>query len=185
MFFLIIMVHNGSNITICEALSMFHFSTLSIYNCCWVSLRIIDVRRLLCLYTIFTLVEWLIDWTGYLNELKISRNAKHAFIHHWIVCITYCVIANPSMSMISGAWKSTTSQTGVTTLQPTELVDDCCLHSSNQKYVSQIDISQLITHMEAILTDFRFYTNYANIHISEYFYLSLLFLYYRIQSIYW
>ena len=30
--------------------------------------------------------------------------------------------------------------------------------------------------MEAILTDFRFYTNYANIHISKYFYLSLLLL---------
>ena len=82
------------------------------------------------------------------------------------------MIARPSMSMISGAWKSTTSQTGVTNLQPTELVDDCCLQSSNQKYVSQIDISQLITRMEAILTDFRFYTNYSDIYISEYFYLS-------------
>ena len=82
------------------------------------------------------------------------------------------MIARPSMSMISGAWKSTTSQTGVTNLQPTELVDDCCLQSSNQKYVSQIDISQLITRLEAILTDFRFYTNYSDIHISEYFYLS-------------
>ena len=60
----------------------------------------------------------------------------------------------------------------MTTLQPTELVDDCRLQSSNQKYVSQIDISQLITHMEAILTDFRFYTNYSDIHISKYFYLS-------------
>ena len=82
------------------------------------------------------------------------------------------MIASPSMSMISGAWKSTTQRTGVTTLQPTELVDDCCLQSSNQKYVSQIDISLLTTNMEAILTDFRFYTNYADIHISEYFYLS-------------
>ena len=82
------------------------------------------------------------------------------------------MIASPSMSMISGAWKSTTPQTGVTNLQPTELVNDCCLQSSNQKYVSQIDISQLITYMEAILTDFRFYIHYANIHISsEYFYL--------------
>ena len=76
--------------------------------------------------------------------------------------------------MISGAWKSTAQRTGVTNLQPTELVDDCCLQSSNQKYVSQFDISQLITHMEAILTYFRFYTSYANIHISKYFYLSLL-----------
>ena len=81
------------------------------------------------------------------------------------------MIARPSMSIISGAWKSTTSQTGGTNLQPTEFIDDCCLQSSNQKYVSQFDISQLITHMEAILTDFRFYTNYADIHISEYFYL--------------
>ena len=86
------------------------------------------------------------------------------------------MIARPSMSMSSGAWKSTTPQTGVTNLQPTELVNDCCLQSSNQKYVSQFDISQLTTHMEAILTDFRFYTNYANIHISKYFYLSLLLL---------
>ena len=77
------------------------------------------------------------------------------------------------MSMISGAWKSATPQTGVTNLQPTELVDDCCLQSNNQKYVSQIDISQLITRIEAILTDFRFYTNYADIHISKYFYLLL------------
>ena len=84
------------------------------------------------------------------------------------------MIASPSMSMISGARKSVTSQTGVTNLQLTELVDDCCLQSSNQKYVSQIDISQLPTHMEAILTDFRFYTNYSDIHISEYFYLYLL-----------
>ena len=83
------------------------------------------------------------------------------------------MIASPSMSMISGAWKSTTSQTGVTNLQPTELVNDCCLQSSNQKYVSQIDISQLITRIVAILTDFRFYNNYANIHISKYFYLLL------------
>ena len=81
------------------------------------------------------------------------------------------MIASPSMSMISGARKSVTSQTGVTNLQLTELVDDCCLQSSNQKYVSQIDISQLITHMEAILIDFRSYTNYSDIHISEYFYL--------------
>ena len=29
-----------------------------------------------------------------------------------------------------------------------------------------------LPYMEAILTDFRFYTNYANIHISKYFYLS-------------
>ena len=86
------------------------------------------------------------------------------------------MIASPSMSIISGAWKSTTSQTGVTNLQPTELVDDCCLQSNNQKYVSQIDISQLTTHIEAILTDFRFYNNYADIHISKYFYLSLLLL---------
>lgn len=76
------------------------------------------------------------------------------------------------MSMISGAWKSVTSQTGVTNLQPTESVDDCWLQSSNQKYVSQIDISQLTTRMEAILTDFRFYTNYSDIYICEYFYLS-------------
>ena len=82
------------------------------------------------------------------------------------------MIASPRMSIISGAWKSVTSRTGGTNLQPTELVNDCCLQSCNQKYVSQIDISQLTTHMEAILTDFRFYTNYANIHISEYFYLS-------------
>ena len=82
------------------------------------------------------------------------------------------MIARPNMSMISGAWKSTTSQTGVTTLQPTELVDDCRLQSSNQKYVSQIDISQLISHMEAILTDFRFNTSYSDIHISKCFYLS-------------
>ena len=81
------------------------------------------------------------------------------------------MIASPSMSMISGARKSVTSQTGVTNLQLTELVDDCSLQSSNQKYASQIDISQLITHMEAILIDFRSYTNYADIHISEYFYL--------------
>ena len=76
------------------------------------------------------------------------------------------------MSMILGAWKSTASQPGVTNLQPTELVDDCCPQSSNQKYVSQMDISQLTTHIEAILTDLRFYTNYANIHISKYIYLS-------------
>ena len=82
------------------------------------------------------------------------------------------MIASPSMSMSSGAWKSITSQTGVTNLQPTELVDNRCLQSCNQKYVSQIDISQLTTHIEAILTDFRFYTNYSDIHISEYFYLS-------------
>ena len=82
------------------------------------------------------------------------------------------MIASPKYAIKSGAWKSTTSQTRVTNLQPTELVNDCCLQSSNQKYVSQIDISQLITRMEAILTEFRFYTNYANIHISEYFYLS-------------
>ena len=82
------------------------------------------------------------------------------------------MIASPKYAIKSGAWKSTTLHTGVTTLQPIELVDDCCLQSSNQKYVSQIDISQLTTHMEAILTDFRFYSNYANIHISEYFYLS-------------
>ena len=82
------------------------------------------------------------------------------------------MIASPKYAIKSGAWKSTTSQTRVTNLQPTELVNDCCLQSSNQKYVSQIDISQLTIHMEAILTEFRFYTNYANIHISEYFYLS-------------
>ena len=82
------------------------------------------------------------------------------------------MIARPSMSIISGAWKSVTSQTGVTNLQLTELVDDCCLQSCNQKTVSQIDISQLITYMEAILTEFRFYTSYANVHISKYFYLS-------------
>ena len=82
------------------------------------------------------------------------------------------MIASPSMSMILGAYKSTTPQTGVTNLQPIELEDDCCLQSSNQKYASQIDISQLISHMEAILTEFRFYTNYANILISKYFYLS-------------
>ena len=111
-------------------------------------------------------------WTEYLNELKISRNVEHAFTHHWIVCITCCMIASPSMFIISGAWKSTTSQTGVANLQPTELVDDCCLQSSNQKYVSQFDISQLTTHMEAILTDFRFYTSYFDILISKYFYLS-------------
>ena len=117
-------------------------------------------------------ISWMVDWTKYLNELQISWNAKHAFTHNWIVCITYCMIARPNMSMISGAWKSTTSQTGVTTLQPTELVDDCRLQSSNQKYVSQIDISQLISHMEAILTDFRFNTSYSDIHISKCFYLS-------------
>ena len=82
------------------------------------------------------------------------------------------MIASPIMSMTSGARKSTTSRTGVTNLQPTELVDDCCLQSSNQKYVSQFDISQLTTHMEAILTDFRFYTSYFDILISKYFYLS-------------
>ena len=87
------------------------------------------------------------------------------------------MIASPRMSMISGAWKSATPQTGVTNLQPTEFVNDCCLQSCNQKYVSQIDISQLITRMEAILTDFRFYIHYANIHICDYFYLSLLFNY--------
>ena len=128
-------------------------------------------------------ISWVVDWTEYLNELKISRNTKHSSSHHIIVCITCCMIASPSISIISGAWKSTTSQTGVTNLQPTELVDDCCLQSCNQKYVSQFDISQLTTHMEAILTDIRFYTKNADIHISKYFYLSLLFLYYRIQSI--
>ena len=60
----------------------------------------------------------------------------------------------------------------MTNLQPTELVDNRCLQSSNQKYVSQIDISQLITHMEAILTDFRFYTSYADNYFSKCFYLS-------------
>ena len=29
-----------------------------------------------------------------------------------------------------------------------------------------------LAYMEAILTDFRSYTNYTNIHISKYFYLS-------------
>ena len=117
-------------------------------------------------------ISWMVDWTENLNELKISWNVKHVSSHHWIVCITYCVTASPKYAIISGAWKSTTSQTGVTNLQPTKLVDDCCLQSSNQKYVSQINISQLTTHMEAILTDFRFYIHYANIHISsEYFYL--------------
>ena len=82
------------------------------------------------------------------------------------------MIASPSMSMISGAWKSVTSQTGVTNLQPIELEDDCRLQSSNQKYVSQMDISQLSTRMEAILIDFRSYTNYSDIHISGYFCLS-------------
>ena len=76
------------------------------------------------------------------------------------------MIASPSMSMISGARKSVTTQTGGTNLQPTELEDDCCLQSCNQKTVSQIDISQLITRMKAILTYFRFYTNYSDIHIS-------------------
>ena len=121
-------------------------------------------------------ISWMVDWIICLNELQISRNAKHAFTHHWIVCIKCCMIASPKYAIKSGAWKSTTPQTGVTNLQPTESVDDCCLQSSNQKYVSQIVISQLITRMEAILTDFRFYTNYANIHISKYFYLSLLLL---------
>ena len=121
-------------------------------------------------------ISWMVDWTEYLNELKISRNTKHASTHHIIVCITCCMIASPSMFIISGAWKSTTSQTGVTNLQPTELVDDCCLQSSNQIYVSQFDISQLITHMEAILTDFRFYTSYADNYFSKCFYLSLLWL---------
>ena len=124
------------------------------------------------MYVYYLQISWMVDWTEYLNELKISRNTKHASSHHIIVCITCCMIASPSMSMISGAWKSATPQTGVTNLQLTELVDDCCFQSSNQKYVSQFDISQLTTHMEAILTDFRFYTNYANIHISKYFYLS-------------
>ena len=53
------------------------------------------------------------------------------------------MIASPSMSMISGARKSVTSQTGVTNLQPIELEDDCRLQSSNQKYAYQIDISLL------------------------------------------
>ena len=90
-------------------------------------------------------ISWMVDCTEYLNELLISWNVKHASTHNWIVCITCCMIASPRMSIISGAWKSTTPQTGVTTLQRTELVDDCCLQSSNQKYVSQFDISQLTT----------------------------------------
>ena len=114
------------------------------------------MSRLLCLYTIFKLVEWLIDCTEYLNKLKISKNVKHAFIHHWIVCIKCCMIASPSMSMTSGARKSTTSRTGVTNLQPTELVDDCCLQSSNQKYVSQIDISLLPLTLKTFWLTFAF-----------------------------
>ena len=27
-------------------------------------------------------ITWMVDWTGYLNELKISWNAKHASTHH-------------------------------------------------------------------------------------------------------
>ena len=171
MFCLIIVVHKWeqyynlwsiTNITLFTSIHLlFLLSIIKDYRC-----------EEIIMFVYYLHISWMVDWTEYLNELKISRNTKHAFTHHKIVCITYCVIASPSMSMSSGAWKSTTSQTGVTNLQPTELVNDCCLQSSNQKYVSQFNISQLTTHMEAILTDFRFYTNYANILISKYFYLS-------------
>ena len=151
------------------------------YQCCTIHLYsfllllniIKDYRcEQIIMFVYYLQISWMFDWIICLNELKISRNAKHTSPYHWIVCIKYCVIASPSMSMILGAWKSTASQPGVTNLQPTELVDDCCPQSSNQKYVSQMDISQLTTLIEAILTDLRFYTNYANIHISKYIYLS-------------
>ena len=175
MFCLIIVVHKWE-----QYYNLWSITNVTSSNSIHIPLLLSIIKDYRCeeiiMFVYYLHISWMVDWTEYLNELKISRNTKHAFTHHKIVCITYCVIASPSMSMSSGAWKSTTSQTGVTTLQPIELVDDCCFQSSNQKYVSQIDISQLITRIEAILTDFRFYTNYADNYFSKCFYLSLLWL---------
>ena len=145
MFCLIIVVHKWeqyynlwsiTNITLFTSIHLlFLLSIIKDYRC----------ERIIMLVYYFQ-ISWMVDWTEYLNELQILRNVKHASTHHWIVCITCCMIASPSMSMISGAWKSITSRTGGTNLQPTELVNDCCLQSCNQKYVSQIDISQLTLH---------------------------------------
>ena len=145
MFCLIIVVHKWeqyynlwsiTNITLFTSIHLlFLLSIIKDYRC----------ERII-MFVYYLQISWMVDWTENLNKLKISRNVKHASTHNWIVCITYCMTASPSMSIISGAWKSTTLQTRVTTLQPTKLVDDCCLQSSNQKYVYQFDFSQLSLH---------------------------------------
>ena len=144
-FFVIIMVHKWKQ----------YYNRLGIINVTFfhsihllLLLNIIKNYRCeqIIMFVFYFHISWMVDWSGYLNELQMSRNAKHASTHNWIVCIKCCMTASPSMSIISGAWKSTTLQTGVTTLQPTKLVNDCCLQSSNQKYVYQFDFSQLTLH---------------------------------------